>query len=359
MSQKCIIMKKSSQKKVSIVPPIKNKEFQSQNTSLFPDKNLFLSALRLKSDSIPQNSPQNSLQIAHSNTINRVSTLNSLGGKYIPNVTLKSSDYRKSSSVQLRRVNTISPLLKENKDNIWIPDFNPDSKFYFNISQCDRGVLKRVPTSNFDTKASTLKRISTCNTINISRSNTGRHKNTITQPIVQPIIESSKEDEEERRSLLDVQFYWTNQSNEDVSKKVSEISLLMKQNCDNCGKEWVEIPYEFMGFVKTKVYEKLLFIYENNQEYLIKQTERDANFNEKVTELEQWFVKIIKEKPANIRSKSKWCREQLQVIKDGKSIHFSKKLLPNLGEINLKYTISQFITDMSIRRLAKKEGIKL
>jgi len=357
MSNKCMISKKPSGRKISVAPPIRKNQCENQitqnNNSL--DKNQFLSTLNYKTRNMSQGNLTSTNSPAK-NMPNRISTLNSFGGKYVPNARLKLSESQlgnRSSSSQIRRTNTITSFSSDNYDkDIWVPDFNPNTKFFINISQCNDEVLKRVPTATISN--SKYKRVSTCSTIRFSKNNTISKNKTL-----QPIVEDSEKDEEERRALLDVQLYWNNHSEEDVSKKVNEISSLVKENGKICGKEWIDIPFNVLGFVKPTEYNKILFIYENNQEFLIKNSKIINNIAEKATELEQWFIKIIKERPKDKRQILKWNKEQIYILKYNRSMYCNKTLVNHLGEISLKYTISQFLTNINIKRLAKKEGIVL
>lgn len=255
-----------------------------------------------------------------------------------------------NENLKIKKNNTISSFSsnKEQIKNVWMPEFNKDSKYIINISMCNNEVLKRVPTVSLSNP--NYKRISTCSTIRPDK--TKKIKDFIK-------VDEEKEDieneEKEMKNLLNIKFYWNNESHEEVSNKVNNLSNNIKRNSESFGKNWIDFPKEIMGYVESKIYNKLLFIYENNQEYLLSNI-KEIEIERKVTELEQWFIKIIKEKPKIKKQVQNWNNRQIKLLQNKRSLYFIEELLPYLGEINFNYTISQFIANPSLKKILHEKG---
>lgn len=252
---------------------------------------------------------------------------------------------------------TSRPKLKENSTerkikkepdsyNAWYPkNVNTTSKLSRKVTKENQ--IRKVPT--------TCKKMSTSSCIQYFDT-----KNNIKRPVEKEIDD---DDSITMESIFDtnMSFFMASKINtSEVKKKSEKIDLAVRSANQKFGKNFVDLPNK-IGFCSSREeFDRYLDIYRANQEFYINTIEeKDDEFKKKVTELEQWFIKIIPYKPIIVNRLEIWHQNETFKLQNRRTKYCDARLIPYLNEISIKYLQSQYLLDDDIIRYAKSKGVNI
>ena len=148
-----------------------------------------------------------------------------------------------------------------------------------------------------------------------------------------------KSEDENIDPILNTCIYFNSNKNEDYDY----LSNKMKNIKEHILKCKIPVVYKTLinvkGIITSEIFEEVIDIYENNQEFLINMVEIDDNNKmintiKEINDLEIWFLQIVEPKPDNCIYNKDWIYRESFKLKNGYSFYCLKKLHMFIKKIN-------------------------